>query len=861
MIKKLLMLIGLVVISLPVLLSAGTTGKIAGTVVDKESGDPLAGVNVIVEGTSMGAATNAKGEYFIVNVPVGVYSLKATMIGYKPVRFENVRVSIDRTTRIDFRLPSTILEVGEVVVVTAQRPLIQVDATSSHAYITSDEMESMPVDQFQEVLAIQAGVVTDAGGNLHIRGGRVGEVTYMIDGMYVQNPLVRQMAGDISNNAIQAIEVVSGTYNAEYGQAMSGVVNIVTKSGSKSYHGQFKVLTDMFYRGDDKWSGKMGKEDNANYRNTLRVNSSFSGPIPFTHKKGTFFISGERFQTDGWLYGYRKYTGVPDSINFSYQTWENEGWQNKRIPMQPEQRWYAQAKFDYKVLPALKLTLSGWFNNRDYKLYSHSYKYLPDNIPNRHRESGQLVLTANHQISPRTFYTVKLSQFYQKYHRSVYDTLYDPRVTAIDRNENYEFIVRGTSVSWHKDFTRTLDVKFDVTSQVFSSHEMKAGFEYKRHHLDYYNINDQTIPNPFIIDYVRNPVEMSAYVQDKMEFGGMIVNVGLRMDLIDPNDVYPKDELHPVDASGKIKDPVEADTKIIVSPRVGMAYPITSRAVLHFAYGQFSQVPDYQYLYDNPQRDLRRYYPNVGNPDVRPEKSSAFEVGISQQVGDFIGIDFSGFYKDITDYVTSRLVPAVPDPYTLITNIDYANVKGITLAVKKRYNNYFSGSLNYTYQVAQGNSSDPFDAVNDVFAQPPRETEKHLLYLDWDQTHTVGLNVNIGVPNSWGVNIIGELGSGTPYTPSGALGRIPIADENSERKPTTHNVDIVAYKTFRFGKVRFSTILDIRNVFNQRNHLYVYSSTGRGDVALAPNTTDDFIKDPSNFSPPRNIRLGFEIRF
>jgi outer membrane receptor protein involved in Fe transport len=390
---------------------------------------------------------------------------------------------------------------------------------------------------------------------------------------------------------------------------------------------------------------------------------------------------------------------------------------------------------------------------------------------------------------------------------------------------------------------------------------MKAGFEFKRHHLYFYEIDDQAKPSPLIVEYTRLPREMSAYIQDKMEYGGMIINLGLRMDYVDPNDVYPKDELHPLDENGDLLNPVKAEGKTIISPRVGMAYPVTDKTVLHFAYGQFSQVPEYQYLYDNPMRDLRHFYPNVGNPDVKPEKSSAFEIGVSQDIGNIIGIDFSGFYKDITDYVTSKLVPAVPDPYTIITNIDYANIKGITLAVNKRYSNYFSGSLNYTYQVAMGNSSDPFDMVNDVFAQPPRETDKHMLYLDWDQTHSIACNLNIGIPGNWGVNIIGELGSGLPYTPSGPLGRIWIADENSERKPMSHNVDIVAYKAFRFHRINLSLILDIRNLFNQRNHVYVYNSTGRGDTWLSPNVTDDFALDPSNFSAPRHVRLGFEIGF
>ena len=136
-----------------------------------------------------------------------------------------------------------------------------------------------------------------------------------------------------------------------------------------------------------------------------------------------------------------------------------------------------------------------------------------------------------------------------------------------------------------------------------------------------------------------------------------------------------------------------------------------------------------------------------------------------------------------------------------------------------------------------------------------------MLYLDWDQTHTIGCNISIGTPGNWGFNILGELGSGTPYTPSAPLGRIPIADENSERKPWRHNVDLVAYKTFQYRKMILSLILDIRNVFNQRNHLYVNNSTGRADTWLSPNVTADFALDPTNFSPPRNVRVGFEISF
>ena len=155
---------------------AGTTGKIVGYVTDADSGEPLPGANVIIEGTTMGAATDLEGYYIILNVPPGIYTLVASMIGYQRMRIENVRVSINFTSKVNFQLKSTVLEVSEEITVVAERPVIRKDLTSTLSTVSGNDIAQMPVEKFEEVLELQAGVIQGSGGEIHVRGGRASEV-------------------------------------------------------------------------------------------------------------------------------------------------------------------------------------------------------------------------------------------------------------------------------------------------------------------------------------------------------------------------------------------------------------------------------------------------------------------------------------------------------------------------------------------------------------------------------------------------------------------------------------------------------------------------------------------------------------
>ena len=237
----------LLILSISNLLVAQTTGKITGTIKDAETNEVLIGANIIVDGTYSGAATDIDGTYYILNVKPGTYSLTVNMIGYKQVKMENVRVSVNRTSTINALLEPTVIE-GETVIVEVDAITTRKDQTSTIKNISTDQIAKLPVENIGAVVGMQAGVVEG-----HFRGGRYNEVTYLIDGIQVDEVFGgSNSAVEIEPEVIQDLEIITGTFNAEYGQAMSGIVNIVTKDGSYSeYLGSISYNSGSYLSGDE----------------------------------------------------------------------------------------------------------------------------------------------------------------------------------------------------------------------------------------------------------------------------------------------------------------------------------------------------------------------------------------------------------------------------------------------------------------------------------------------------------------------------------------------------------------------------------------------------------------------------------
>lgn len=590
---------GIFALLLPLLLLeflfAGTTGKISGRVVDKQNGEPLIGVNVLVKDTQLGAATDLDGYYTILNVPPGSYTLQALYIGYQQTEISEVLVSIDLTTRIDIELSETTLEVTEVITITAERPVVKRDLTATTAVVGGDEIAALPVTEVSEVLELQAGYVDG-----HMRGGRKGEVAYWIDGIPVTDAYDGGTVVEVSKDMVQELQVVSGAFNAEYGNAMSGIVNIATKEGSNEFGGQVNTYIGDYLSSHNDIFWNIDDFDPVAIYN---FDGSIHGAIQ--DDKFFYYLNARHIYFDGWHQGKQMFNpeaygifpqnfgfnlpGDPeyyvlgsdatmDSIinaeiltrfispplnpndpaqkaiidsmyNVMRSAHPNPLGNGEYVSMNWSQKDYLQGKFIYKFSDVFKLMSSTIYDQVDYRDYDRAYALNPKGDVSRHRLGFTQLFKISHVLSTSTFYDLGLTYFNKKYEEYVYEDPNDPRhihPAAYTRYDGFSFNTGGTNLHRFERETQTYLAKFDLTSQFTRTNEIKLGFEFKQHILSYEDIDLQ--PPPDKTDYM-NVFYESPYISPVVA---------------DESTVFTaRYENKPMEASFYIQDKIEFDDFIL----------------------------------------------------------------------------------------------------------------------------------------------------------------------------------------------------------------------------------------------------------------------------------------------------------
>lgn len=231
--------------------NGATTGKIAGLVKDAETGEGLPGANVVIEGTQIGSATNASGEYFIINVAPGTYNVKVTMMGFETTTTQKVVVRIDRTTTVDFTLKATVLDAGGEVTVVADREIVRLDVSYTQTNLDAAAIDAIPgTFRLNDALSSQLGVGMDDQG-LTIRRSNNLEIGYYIDGISTRDDRMDRDMTNFSKTNIAEVQLLTGAFDAEFGNARGGIVNVVTKDPVKKYFFNFESRMSPLMDGED----------------------------------------------------------------------------------------------------------------------------------------------------------------------------------------------------------------------------------------------------------------------------------------------------------------------------------------------------------------------------------------------------------------------------------------------------------------------------------------------------------------------------------------------------------------------------------------------------------------------------------
>ncbi|MDP6169522.1 MAG: TonB-dependent receptor [Candidatus Marinimicrobia bacterium] len=950
-------------------LFGGTTGKLTGLISDKESGEALIGCNVIISDTDLGTASNESGEYFILNIPPGKYSITFSMIGYETLVIEDVKISTDKTTRYNSSLGTTVLE-GSEVIVRAERKLIQFDVTQSESRITADELDVMPVTEVKDVLRLQGGITQDAGGGLHMRGGRSSEISYLVDGVPMSDAYDGGISVQIENDNLQELQVISGTFNAEYGRALTGVINMITKDGGDSFKGFLNV-----YSGDHTTRDKVFKNlDSYNPFNDYSISANLNGPI--LPKKLTFYSSVRLNKSRGWMYGKQTFTMYGDTV---FTDNNGNGLRDQgealNVPeyeaMNWHDSWSNQNKLTLRISPTTKLRFNTIFNSGVNQGYDHSRQMAQDGRK-KYRNQGQFLgLNLSRSFSSMSFMEINVSQYVHRNESYLFKNPLDSRYVTPDSifwahvigevpqsiqaqyGNGVNYFPQYTFSRWGVDTdrfmreTKTQSFKVDYTNQINKYNQVKMGADYSIHKLklDSYALLDSSQSDqrfsPVIPDvgsfnrstYDHGPTEWSIYVQDKVEYGDMIINAGLRYESFDPrsqtpnniHEPYINDPRNPaldslsleeledlnwgdtwyteVDSLGMTTDHTYSEfydrfndqpdlinergwwrrttIKSQLSPRLAVAYPISDKGVIHFAYGYFFKTPDFSLLYNNTDYKLSETgtdFGIFGNPELRPETTISYELGLRQEIGFQTKIEIKGFYRDARNYVTSGIPIDLGDgkSYYTYVNKDYSNSRGIILTLFKQFSNFIGWQLDYTFQIAEGSNSNPNEEFGAVLAG--KEPTRSIIPLDWDQGHNLNGSLSTAY-KGWGMNTIFQYGSGYPYTPSitnyeqqgEVLSNVLL--RNSRRKASSFRMDMKLFKNINIGKINGKIYMSIYNLLDRRNQNNVYSDSGVSDETieqeraeiispfepLRPNTLNDFFERPDWYDEPREIQLGLQL--
>ncbi|MBT3448945.1 MAG: TonB-dependent receptor [Bacteroidetes Order II. Incertae sedis bacterium] len=748
---------------------AAAQGILAGTVRDAETGESLPGVNLIVVGTSRGAASDPNGRYEIPNLRAGEYSVRVSFIGFETKLFTEIVITDGSTTQLDVELGVAVLSTEDEIVVVGERPLVNVESSSSSSTISQEQLELAPLRDVQQAVATQVGVVRDPTG-LYIRGGRASETGFYVDGVSAKDPLAGTGFGlDVGSNSFSEIEVITGGIGAEFGDVTSGVVAVQTQDGTDQFKGFFSHKRDNF---------GFNKDAESNFMEDI-WEANLSGPI--IPGKLRFFFSGQVQLSDGFT----RNTATPDQVRTSMVD-------GTFFLPRTGNRWNGISKLTWAIRPGMKLqgsyqrSLTVNQNTRMLQVtgneavispgFQYAFVLQPDNASTFAHDNIISYLKWSHVINDQSFYDVQFSRLFtrlradangRRWRPDNVDTELDPFSIVswpanlfVDENglpldPNAQFVLPGPGLfnnggiatRFHDHFAEEYTLRATYTR--FSSdlnNRLSLGFEAKVNDYQWIDVIRPWVGAPIgtgesagtnrlgdSSDIWRvKPRRGALFGTHQIRYRGLIANAGLRFEYWAPGK-YVDDLIE--DPQAPILDTIRESyksesvklfgmrTKFRLLPKLRVSFPITENRVMFFNYGHSTKLPHPTFVYTglDPFFQDRSFFSDLGNPNLDPEVDISYELGLRTQFTSNDVLNVTAFWRDKFDFITVQSV-IVPDPTgrevlrAFRVNGDFARVRGIEASYLKRVGERFSGQISASFSRATGLSSTNNDALSEFLA-------------------------------------------------------------------------------------------------------------------------------------------------
>ncbi len=824
-------------------LAAQSTGSVAGRVSDSTAGAPLHSAQVLLD-ESLAALTDSGGDYVVRGVSSGWHAVGIRLIGYAATRRDSVLVRAGETTMLDFILEPQAVPLAAVTVQAAPDAVLNPLATATTQHISADDLRHLPVSTLEEAVALSAGAVGES-----YRGGRFGEQAFIIDGLGLKNQLdasTGTLGIEVPPDILTEASLVTDGFSARYGQAISGMINVVTRDGEDRWHGRAAYESD---RG-------LGR---AFDHGLDRVVLEADGPL----------VGGATLLADVDATG--RLDADPVNAPGPTQDRDPRTANPYMLPHSSGEQLNAAAKVTVPFAGRQALRLFALHSIAQQLLFDAAYKYDPAFAPAQ-RTAGDLLTGSLHLVTPPSAGTslladVRFGYFARDFERGMLSAPVTYRFGAFT-GESFHFVGEGVArsldtlgaqasvpgfavpgysvntpwgvpafflgggsngeIAWNRfrEYRTQLDADLGLSHEVdifFGGELVQQRVETFQRELSYLPAGD-SVPAPAASDFT--PVTGAAYAESQVRWQDVGVTLGLRLDTFDP---------HAPLAPGWSRYPARSS----LNPRFALSTVLHGATVVA-SWGRFSQAPDFQYLVDNAFADtMRTGRFRVGNPDLGFEQSSQYEFSVRARPTAGTSLRVNVYVKQLTGLVASVPFGLSPDS-SVFGNADRGSVKGLEVLFERELKDWWGVRVATTVQQATATASNAFQRpVVDTLSGDTIYAGQSEFPFDYDQRVGVTVIGQARAPErfgpvvagvrpfgSWEGAAIARFATGLPYTKTNARGDSLVGPLNGYRLPSQYTVDLLLRRPVTLGGVHGSLYLDVRNLLNTRNLVSVRRDTG-----------------------------------